>query len=194
MSDALPEGATPLDDDKAEGLLPDHLATKGQLNAWEQVNIANAVDWLGRRSGNDSILTDHFFKELHKRMFSATWSWAGKYRRTLKNIGDLPEEISELVRNLVADTEYWIEHDSYDPDEIGARFHHRLVAIHPFPNGNGRHARLLTDALLRQLGSDPFSWGSGSIDDRGGVRDEYIHALQCADDGEYGPLFGFVRS
>lgn len=194
MSDTPPKGATPLDDDEAEGLIPDHLATKVQLNAWEQVNIANAVDWLRRRSKNDSILTDHFFKELHRRMFSDTWSWAGRYRWTLKNIGDSPEEISESVRNLIADTEYWIEHDSHGPDEIGARFHHRLVAIHPFPNGNGRHARLLTDALLKQLGSNPFSWGSGSIDDRGGVRDKYIHALQCADDGEYGPLFGFVRS
>lgn len=194
MSDPLPGRATPLDLDESEGLIPDHLATRVQLNAWEQVNIANAVRWLEQRRSKKSILTIDFLMELHRHMFSDTWEWAGRFRWTMKNIGVSPETIPEHVHNLIADTGYWIDHDSYPAHELAARFHHRLVAIHPFPNGNGRHARLMTDALLGQLGSSPFTWGSGSIDDPGAVRDRYLHALRSADAGDYALLLAFVRS
>jgi Fic-DOC domain mobile mystery protein B len=194
MPDSLPAGATPLDPDEAEGLLPDHLSTRGELNAWEQVNIVNAVNWLRKRQKSDSVLDLGFLRELHRQMFSATWSWAGEFRWTLKNIGVLPEAIVEQIHNLIADVRYWIEHGSYGVDEMAARFHHRLVAVHPFPNGNGRHARLMTDALLRELNASPFSWGSGSIDHRGAVRDRYIQALRSADSGDYALLLTFVRS
>lgn len=194
MSDSLPSGATPLDPDEAGDLIPGHVSTRGQLNAWEQVNIASALTWLENRRDNDSILTIGFVKGLHRRMFSDTWKWAGTFRWTMKNIGVFPEAITEQLTNLLADTDYWIQHDTYAADEIGVRFHHRLVSIHPFPNGNGRHARLMTDALLRQVSTTPFSWGSGSIDDHGDVRGRYIHALQCADAGDYDRLRDFVRS
>ena len=194
MADSLPEGATPLDPDETESLIPDHLSTRAELNAWEQVNIANAVDWLRRRQKSDSVLNMVFLRDLHRQMFSDTWHWAGKFRWTLKTIGVLPEAIAEQIRTLIADARFWIEHDSYPVDEIAMRFHHRLVFIHPFPNGNGRHARLITDALLRELNANSFTWGSSSIDDRGVVRDKYIHALRSADSGDYAPLRAFVRS
>jgi len=194
MPDSLPTGATPLDPDEAEGLIPEHLSTRGELNAWEEVNFAKAVDWLGRRQSGGSVLNMDFLRELHRQMFSDTWRWAGKFRWTLKNIGGPPEGIPGQTQNILADTRYWIEHHTYSVDEIAVRFHHRLVAVHPFPNGNGRHGRLMTDALLRELHAPPFTWGSGSIDDRGPVRTRYIHALRSADLGDYAPLLAFVRS
>lgn len=194
MSESLPPGATPLDPDEADGLIPEHLSTRAELNAWEQVNISEAIDWLRKRQDSESLLTIDFLRELHRRMFSDTWEWAGKFRRTLKNIGVAPEAIVEQTHNLLADTRYWIENASYPVDEIAVRFHHRLVFTHPFPNGNGRHGRLMTDALIRETNAAPFTWGSSSLDDRGAVRDTYIKALHSADAGDYAPLLAFVRT
>lgn len=192
--DELPAGATPLDPDEAEGLIPDHISTRGELNAWEQVNIGKGAEWLRRRGRGEPVLTQSVLREIHRRMFSDTWTWAGRFRQTLKNIGVPPEMIVEQVHNLLGDTRYWIDHSSFSADEIACRFHHRLVSIHPFSNGNGRHARLMTDALLRELRAEAFTWGSGSIDDQGDVRNRYLRALRSADLGDYAPLLLFVRS
>ena len=190
----LPDGATPLDPDEAEGLLADHISTRGELNAWEQLNIVKGAEWIRNKATIQDILTQDTVRELHRRMFSETWTWAGRFRGSLKNIGVAPEAISEGLHDLLADITYWIEHRTYSVDEIGCRFHHRLVAIHPFPNGNGRHARIITDALLRALGGVPFSWGSGSIDNPGMVRERYISSLRDADGQDYSALIRFVRS
>ena len=135
-----------------------------------------------------------FLRELHRRMFSDTWDWAGKFRRTMKNIGVAPELVPERTQNLFRDVQYWLDHHTYAVDEIAARFHHMLVAIHPFPNGNGRHARLMADALLRQVGASPFTWGSASLDAESAIRKRYLRALQAADTGDYAPLLSFVRT
>lgn len=190
----LPDGATPLDPDEAEGLLPDHISTRGELNAWEQLNIVRGAEWIRDKASVQDILTQDTVRELHRRMFSDTWTWAGRFRRSLKNIGVAPEAIPERLHNLLVDVKYWIEHQTYSIDEIGCRFHHRLVAIHPFPNGNGRHARIITDGLLRALGGVPFSWGSGSIDNPGIVRERYVSSLRDADGQDYSALIRFVRS
>jgi len=194
--DGLPVGATPLDPDEAEGLVPDHIVTRGELNAWEQLNIAHAAEWIWKRGVGhaDDLLTREVVCELHRRMFSETWIWAGRFRGSLKNLGVPPEAIPERLHDLLADVRYWVEHRTYAVDEMACRFHHRLVSVHPFPNGNGRHARLMTDAFLRTLGAEVFSWGSGSIDNPGSVRDRYIHALRAADNGHYAALMAFVRS
>jgi Fic-DOC domain mobile mystery protein B len=151
-------GNTPLDPDEMEGLIPRHVTTQGELNQVEQANIIEAMAWSTGRS-LPGLLTESFLRELHKRMLKDVWKWAGKYRTTVKNLGVFPEQIPAEVRKLCEDTQYWIQNQVYPWDEIGARFHHRLVAIHPFPNGNGRHARLAADLLLRTQGQDPFSWG-----------------------------------
>jgi Fic-DOC domain mobile mystery protein B len=190
----LPVGATPLDPDEAEGLLPDHISTRAELNAWEQLNIVKGAAWIRDKTAVREILSEDTVRELHRRMFSDTWTWAGRFRTSLKNIGVAPETISEHLQNLLADVAYWIEHQTYSVDEIGCRFHHRLVAIHLFANGNGRHARIMTDALLRALGAVRFSWGSGSIDNPGLVRERYIGSLRDADRGDYSALIRFVRS
>lgn len=194
MKFEAPEGATPLDPNEAAGLRLTHITTRAELDRWEQENIAEAEAWAFNRAHRD-ILTDGFIKRLHKRMFGHVWRWAGSYRSTGKNIGLPAWQIATELRTLCADCVAWIEHGAYPPDEIAARFHHRLTAIHPFANGNGRHARLMTDILLAHLLKQPrFTWGSGNLVDAGECRQRYISALRAADRYDYGPLLAFVRS
>jgi Fic-DOC domain mobile mystery protein B len=187
-----PPGATPLDPDEMAGLLPTSIATQGELDAFEQANIADAEGWALRRKHKD-VLSEPFVRALHRRMLAQVWRWAGSYRTSDKNIGVPWQQIPTQVRQLCDDASYWVSHPAYGWDELGTRFHHRLVAIHPFPNGNGRHARLMTEVLLRSNGQALFSWGRASVDPTQ-VRARYIAALRAADGGEYGALIAFVRS
>lgn len=194
MNFDIAPGATPLDPDAAAGLIPS-LATQAELNEFEERNILVAMQW-ARRS---RILKKDYpnvtaLKRLHREMFNFTWRWAGEFRRVDTNIGVDWRYIQPDLHNLCEDTRYWVECSSYPWDELGARFHHRLVSIHPFPNGNGRHARLATDILLRQHGQPAFAWGSQSLVADGTVRRAYIAALRRADIGEIGPLLAFVRT
>ena len=194
MNFDYPEGATPLDADEAHGLLLSHITTRAELDRWEQENISEAEAWAFRRTPRD-ILSDGFIKRLHKRMFGHVWRWAGEYRTTGKNIGVPAWQIAAELRNLCADTVAWLEHSSYQPDEIAVRFHHRLTAIHSFPNGNGRHARMMTDVLLVHLLKQPrFTWGSGNLVNAGECRQQYISALRAADRHDSTELLAFVRS
>jgi Fic-DOC domain mobile mystery protein B len=192
--DESPE-ATHLDPDEAQGLIPSHIATRGQLNEWEQQNILEGERWaFGRKHGD--LLSLEFLKQLHRRMFGRTWKWAGQFRATEKNIGVDPTQIQVRVQELLRDVRAQIEHRAYPLDEIAARFYHRLVWIHPFPNGNGRVSRTMTDLMLKSYEAEPFSWGGENIDlvGTGEVRDRYIRALRAADEGDYRPLLVFVRS
>jgi Fic-DOC domain mobile mystery protein B len=194
MKFVTPEGATPLDSDEADGLLLSHITTRTELDRWEQENIAEAGAWAFSRA-HPSILTDGFARRLHKRMLGHVWRWAGKYRKTGKNIGLPAWQIATELRTLCDNCAFWIEHVVYPPDEIAVRFHHRLTAIHPFANGNGRHARLMTDILLIHLLKQPrFSWGSGNLVNAGECRKQYIDALRAADRYDYQLLLAFVRS
>lgn len=194
MNYDYPDGATPLDADEAAGLLLTHVTNRTELDRWEQENIAEAETVVFRRKQND-ILTEAYMKKLHKRMFGNVWRWAGEFRTTGKNIGGPAWQIAPELRNLCADCTVWMEHDSYPADEIAARFHHRLTAIHPFPNGNGRHARLMTDIILvHLLNRKPFTWGSGNLVNAGDCRQQYINGLRSADSQDYQPLLAFVRS
>ncbi|WP_374566370.1 Fic family protein [Nitrosomonas sp.] len=74
------------------------------------------------------------------------------------------------------------------------RFSHRLVAIHPFPNGNGRVSRLIGDLLAQQLEQEPFTWGRANLVDAGETRARYIEALRAADNHDIRPLLLFARS
>ena len=127
-------------------------------------------------------------------MYGNVWRWAGTYRKSQKNIGIEYYRIPTELRTLLDDCQYWLEHKTYPPDEIAARFHHKLVWIHCYPNGNGRHARLATDLLLTSLRLDRFSWGSANLVDAGATRAAYVAALQSADQHDYGPLLAFARS
>jgi Fic-DOC domain mobile mystery protein B len=190
----VPSGATPLDPDEAAGLLPGHISTREQLDEWEAENILEGQRWAAGAAKRRDILDDAFLRELHRRMFGRTWKWAGTYRSTEKNLGIAPARIAEEVRQLLENTRAQIAGKVVPIDEIAARFHHRLVWIHPFPNGNGRHARLLTDLLLAVNGAEPFTWGRGNLEHAGESRERYLAALRAADTRDYLPLLQFVRS
>lgn len=188
-------GQTPLELDEAEQLIPSWVSTRGDLDSAEQENITAAVEWSSRRHWAASdILDDRFLRRLHTRMFGDVWEWAGAYRTSARNIGVDAWRISEEVALLVADARYWVQHATYPVDEIAIRFHHRLVSVHPFPNGNGRHARLAADLLVEGLGADRFTWGITRDDDVQALRNEYIAAILAADAGDIAPLLTFARS
>lgn len=187
-------GQTPLDPDEAAQLIPRHIATQGALDEWEQTNILQAVQWLARQKRTE-VLTEDFCRQLHQRMFNRTWRWAGRFRQSDKNIGCAWPQVPVRLRQLLDNTAWQLREGTQHIDETATRFHHQLVLIHPFPNGNGRHARLMTDALLRQHGAAAFSWGEGrNLVAAGDARQRYLHGLRAADAGDLGPLMAFVRS
>jgi Fic-DOC domain mobile mystery protein B len=186
-------GATPLDPDEAAGLIPRHIANHGQLNEWEFVNIVKGEQWAFGRKHAD-LMSSEFIRKLHKRMFGATWRWAGTFRTTEKNIGIDPARIQPALLDLCADVKTQIEFRSMPIDEIAARFSHRLVSIHPFANGNGRLSRTMADLLLVNLDSARFSWGAVNLVRDGGARQRYLNALRAADTKDYSLLLEFVRS
>jgi Fic-DOC domain mobile mystery protein B len=188
------DGNTPLSPEKLADLIP-NLATKEELNEWERENILRGREWaVGDRTSPTDMVSDEYVRKLHKKMFDETWKWAGDYRHTEKNIGVSVHEIRERLMALFGDTRYWIENGTYLPDEIAVRFHHRLVFIHPFPNGNGRHARLIADIIAMKLGRSAFTWGSANLVKEGEARTTYLEAIRAADDGDIQPLLNFARS
>jgi Fic-DOC domain mobile mystery protein B len=188
------DGQTPLDPNEKAGLIPQHLATQGDLNDWEQENILRAVHWLKRARSQD-VLSEGFCRMLHAKMFDQTWSWAGTFRKSNKNIGCDWTQVPVRLNGLFGNTRWWIDNATFPPDEIAARFHRDLVWIHPFPNGNGRHSRMMADALLHSLRQSAFSWGSGSdLIAANDVRARYLAALRAADQGDYQLLLAFARS
>lgn len=187
-----PPGATPLDADELTGLIPGHITTQGELNEWEQLNIVQGEAWA--RKQRKDILNEAFVRQLHKQMFGETWQWAGNFRKSDKNIGVDWLRVGVDLKNLLDDVSYQVAHATYSLDEIAVRFHHRLVVIHPFPNGNGRHARMMADLVAIRLGQPGFTWGSRSLIDASDTRQRYIAALQAADARDYAPLLAFARS
>jgi Fic-DOC domain mobile mystery protein B len=187
-----PNDATPLTPDERDGLIPSHVTLRRELNELEQQNILAADAWAFARRHNP--LTEPFARNLHRRMFGEVWRWAGQYRTSNKNIGVERTEIRLRLAETINNTGYWVDHKTYSADEIAARFHHGLVSIHPFPNGNGRWSRLMADVLLARLGQRRFSWGGNDLRDASTIRRAYIDALKAADGHDMRDLIAFVRS
>ena len=186
------DASTPLTEEEREQLIPSYITLRSELNEAELSNILEAEEWAFARKRD--VLDERFLTDLHTRMFGRVWRWAGTFRRSAKNIGIDAYRIPQELRQLMGDCRYWIEHESYEPGEIATQFHHRLVMIHPFPNGNGRHARLATDLLLTALGRPRFSWGRVNLVDASETRQAYMAALRAADNHDIRPLLEFVRS
>jgi Fic-DOC domain mobile mystery protein B len=188
-------GATPLDPDEAAALVPVHITTQADLNAWEQANIVLGDRWATRQKKRE-LLDEGFVRDLHRQMFDRTWKWAGTFRQSNKNIGVDWPQLSVKLRDLLDNTRYQIENHVFNEDEMAVRFHHQLVLIHAFPNGNGRHARLMADLLITRLGRPRLTWGgaSSSITPPGEIRDRYLVALRSADQGQINGLIEFARS
>lgn len=192
------EGQTPLDPDEKDGLLIPTVSTRGELDEVEQRNIEKAIRWTLERRKRftvEEILTEQFMMELHKRMYGEVWEWAGRFRNTNKNIGVDKYQIGIELRALLDDCRYWIENKTFPKDEIAVRFKHRIVSIHCFPNGNGRHSRLLADIMIEKVfGESVFTWGSQSLIRESNFRSIYLAALRIADNGNVEPLIVFSRS
>jgi Fic-DOC domain mobile mystery protein B len=190
------DGQTPLDEDEKEGLLIPTIATRGELDEFEQQNIEQAVQWsLGRSLKAENVFTEEFIRALHKRMYGNVWAWAGEFRKTNKNIGVDKWEIPTALRQLLDDVKYWYENKTYNPDELTIRFKHRLVSIHCFANGNGRHSRLMADIVIEKIFKEPvYSWGAGDLVKKGDPRTTYLSAIKAADNGDIQPLIKFARA
>ena len=188
-----PADATPLEPEEREGLLQTWITYRRDLNEAEQTNIAAGTAWAWRVRRRD-LLLEEFLRELHKRLFGDVWAWAGEFRRTGRNIGLEPVQIPVELKTAFDDARYWIEHETFPPDEIAVRLHHRLVAIHPFPNGNGRTTRLMGDLVAARRGQEPFTWGRQNLTDVSEARARYVTALRAADNHDIGPLLEFARS
>ena len=188
-------GQTPFDEDEKEGLLIPTITTRSELDEFEQLNIEKAVEWILTKSFSvDQVLIEKFIMNLHQRMFGDVWRWAGEFRKTEKSIGCDPVMIGVELRNLINDAKYWIDHKTIEEDEIAVQFSHRIVKIHCFPNGNGRHSRLIGDILIEKVfGKNPFTWGGSNLTSTSEIRTKYINALRSADEGNYTSLIEFAR-
>lgn len=190
------DGQTPLDEEEKEGLLIPTIATRGELDEFEQQNIEQALQWTLIRSFTpEEVFTEKFIKNIHKRMYQNVWSWAGEFRKTNKNLGVDFWQIPTELKKLLDDTFYWYKNETYLPDEIAVRFKHRIVSIHCFANGNGRNSRLMADIIIEKLFKQPaFSWGSSNINNQNETRANYLKAVKHADHGDYSLLLAFARS
>lgn len=190
------DGQTPLDEDEKEGLKIKSITTQNELDEFEQLNIEKSVEWIIHSNlKSEKILTEKFIKDLHKKMYGDVWKWAGEFRKTDKNIGIKWAQIGIKLKNLIDDTKYWIENKTYSPEEIAIRFKHRIVAIHCFPNGNGRHSRMMADIIIESIfGKDIFTWHKSNMVKENEARKNYIKALKEADNGNVNPLIEFAQN
>jgi Fic-DOC domain mobile mystery protein B len=190
------EGQTPLDEDEKEELLIKSITTRGELDEFEQYNIEKAIEWtLGKKWKPEYILSEDFVKELHKRMFKEVWSWAGEFRKTNKNIGVDKYQIGVSLKQLLDDGLYWLKNKTYSDEEFAIRFKHRIVKIHCFPNGNGRHSRLIADIIISQIFGKPvFTWSSINLNKKGEARSNYLTSIKLADIGDIKPLIIFAKT
>lgn len=186
---------TPLDEDEKVGLLIPTIATCEELDEFEQHNIEEALQWILSRSFKaETILTEKFICNLHKRMYGSVWSWAGKFRKTNKNLGIDKWQIPLALKTLCDDSLFWVKNMTYSAEEIAIRFKHRIVSIHCFPNGNGRHSRLMADIIINKIYDLPmFSWGTGDLVHQGDTRSTYLNAVKEADNDIFQPLIEFAR-
>lgn len=190
------EGQTPLDEDEKEGLKIKTITTQGDLDEFEQLNIEKAVEWtIHANLKPNKILTEKFVKDLHKRMYGDVWKWAGEFRRTEKNIGIPWIQIGVELKNLLDDTKYWIDKNTYSPEEIAVRFKHRIVSIHCFPNGNGRHSRMIADIIMESIfKKEIFTWHQSNMVKADETRKEYMKSLKEAENGNINPLIEFAKN
>lgn len=187
-------GATPYSDGDSINLIPRHITLQSQLNEWEQANILEAESWVFSQNNRRKILTAEFIQKVHYKMFDKTWKWAGKFRHHQTNIGCKPFEIAPKLRQLLSDINYYLVHKTYSLVEIAVRLHHGLVYIHCFPNGNGRHARIIADLFLITHHHKRLSWGKVNMNNAGELRNNYISALRLADHHDFSTLIAFAES
>lgn len=185
----LPAGATPINPEEFDGLIPKHITTRDELNAAEFENIGEAQIkyYLAKRKFQFSVSSLY---RIHQDMFKNVWRWAGKKRTTNKNIGIDKTQIDAQMKVVIDDLSYWIE-DKMNEIEISARLHHRLVYIHPFNNGNGRWARFIVNLFLIDKVESFLDIPEQELLHSNDLRQKYISALKDADVQNFVPLIEF---
>jgi len=188
-------GQTPINEEEKEGLKISSISTQSDLDQFEQLNIEQAVAWtIASQFEADLILTEDFIQKVHKKMLGDVWQWAGQFRKSNKNRGVPWFCVPGELKKLLEDGQFWVQHEVFPPKEIAIRFKHRLVSIHCFPNGNGRHARLMADIIMEHVfGLEAFNWHRSAPYSPQEIRKKYIYALQCADEGMIDPLIEFAQ-
>ena len=190
------DGQTPLSEEELEGLKIQSITTREELDEFEQLNIEKAIQWtIGKKMKPENLLSEKFIKDLHLRMYGEVWKWAGTFRNSEKNLGIKCFLISVQLRQLLDDATFWFENNTYPPDEMAIRFKHELVSIHCFPNGNGRHSRLMADLIMEKMYGEPIlTWGSSNLVKSSEKRKAYINAIKMADNHNLQPLISFAKS
>ena len=190
------DNQTPLEEDEKEGLLIKSITTRAELDEFEQQNIEKAMLWLkSKKFTATEILSEKFVQQLHRHMYAGVWKWAGEYRKTNKNIGVDKNQVAMALKQLLDDCQYWINDYSFSEEEIALRLKHRIVQVHCFANGNGRHSRLMADTMMEKVFHLPaFTWGAANLIKQSNLRTAYIQALKKADAGDYNDLIAFAKS
>ena len=190
------DGQTPLSEEEKEGLRISFITTREELDEFEQLNIEKAIQWtFGKKIKTEQLFSEQFIKTLHKKMYGEVWKWAGEFRSSEKNIGIKSYLISIHLKQLLDDALYWKQYETYEPQELAIRFKHRLVSIHCFANGNGRHSRLIADLIMEKIyNGNFFTWGSANLAHSTDARSQYIQAVRKADELDIQPLILFAKS
>ncbi|MDI9311004.1 MAG: mobile mystery protein B [Limnohabitans sp.] len=189
-------GQTPLSEEEMEGLKIPSITTRKELDEFEQLNIEKAIEWtLRAKLKPEQLFSEKFIKDLHKKMYGDVWKWAGNFRNSEKNIGIKSYMVTVALKQLLDDALFWYQNNTYPQDEMAIRFKHRLVSIHCFPNGNGRHSRLIADLIVTKLyNANYFTWGKSNLVQANETRTNYIKALKEADNQNYKLLIEFAKS
>jgi len=190
------DGQTPLSEEELDGLKILSITTREELDEFEQLNIEKAIQWtFGKKIKPDELLSEQFIKELHRRMYGEVWKWAGFFRNSEKNLGVKSFLIPIQLKQLLDNAAYWYENKIFSPDEMSIRFKHELVSIHCFPNGNGRHSRLMADLIMEKIYAESIlTWGRSNLVKSNDKRKAYIQAIKMADDHDLQPLISFAKS
>lgn len=187
------DGSTPLDPDQIRGIKFSHLVNMGELDEVEDLNIQKGLEWLNRQKGDD-YLSMEFLCKLHEKLFGDVWKWAGTFRKVEVNLSKIKYyDVGPQLKMFFEDAKLWIEGGRMSWDEISAEMHHRLIAIHPFPNGNGRTTRIYTEYVQKRNKQAVTSWKASLNHDPKERRRVYIKSLQQADKGDFRPLIEFMQ-
>ncbi|MCF6180497.1 mobile mystery protein B [Lutibacter sp.] len=190
------DGQTPLNEEEQEGLKIAVITTREELDEFEQLNIEKAIHWtIGKKIKPEQLFSEKFIKDLHKKMYGDVWKWAGEFRTSEKNIGVKSYLIATQLKQLLDDASFWVKNNTYNAEELAIRFKHRLVSIHCFANGNGRHSRLMADLIMEKIyHKNFFSWGGTNLVKATKTRENYIKAIKKADKQDISQLIAFAKS
>lgn len=157
---------------------------------FEVINHREAIAFVEDLARSKQPVTAFQVRQVHQLVLAQIDDAnAGQYRRTNVRIGGavfIPPEAYQVAQAM-DDWEHWLRTAArtWHPVQRAALAHHRLAAIHPFIDGNGRTARLIMNLLLLRDGYPPTVI-------RRANRKQYYQVLARADRGDDKPIVNFV--